>query len=815
MPTYAFTAPDGHEYEFDWDRPSPPSEDDLQSMYKQFQTQPQPQGESLLGRGLTVMGRVGDTLSRLTGGSAVAAGVDAYQKGQPILGAIKDAYTPTGLGTFKSNPSGHDIMDNLGMEDGWTKSAAGLAFDVLADPGNLMGGSVLKAGKLFGKSGDLSTGIAKTIDNIPVAKSLKAGVDQVFDPRYMTKGIMENKGVMAYNDVARLGDSSARAAGEAAEALAENTFKINGKSLTPDVRKAIAYAIDEGTTNTLSPELQQVAKKFTDQMDYLHQQQIALGNLKPNQKIKNYVQYLTEGTGRDVEAVVAPNVSSIPQSARTRKQFTTLKDAVAKGGATDDALEIMARSTAQVEKARTRVEFLANVTKRFENPNGRTLNFNNLNVSDTVKTMFKDKKIDPRIADDLERAIKVWEDPTVMDDVVKTATKLFKGATTSVIPSHHITNWIGNVHNMYVSGMDMKDIASNMFKSYKATMETSDALKAAAIGDVGGHSAAKIITAAKKYEIIGTSSQLSDLGQEGVQKIVNNKAFRMGRKFGQTWAEEPARLALFMDRIKKGDTLEQAAIRVKDVLFDYSELSKWEKQVRDYGAVPFYTWMRKNIPLQVKSALDHPEKVELVDNVVDALWDKNPMDSTVIPQNREDAGYIPTGYKAGGMPVMARLGLPGFDLNKIGSADMVKDSLGPIPKLVMEYASGRRTSGAPVETPNGLARSSGLANVLSPLNYVLPREYQGYITPINVDGRNVQWDTSAWLTGAVPTGPLGAAFRTNDPLAPHMDSITQENVLRLFGLSPDVITPNDQKFEVMDLKEQRKRDRMSKIVLEK
>lgn len=822
---YKVTGPDGHMYQFDWNADADPTPEDLDQLFSSPTTEPvtmpdPPKNapDGFFGRSMDVMGRVGNTLSRLTGGSAVEAGIDAYQTGKPILGSIVDAYTPTGLGTFKTNPSGDQILENAGMQQGLGRAVAGFGVDLITDPGNMLGGSVLKAGKLVGLGEDVAKGVGKVADAIPGINKLKAIGEEAMTLRPKTKGIQSALGDVEYNDLARLYDSGNRAAGEGAEKLAEDMFKIKGKLIDESERKAIAHAIDTGNVASLTPEQQTLAQKFTQQMDYLHNEQVQkLGTLTPQQKIQNYVQYLTKD-GRDVEAIVAPNVGAIPQSARTRQKFTTLADAVTHGGATDDVLEIAAKSTAQVERAKNKVEFLDEVMKRYQTPQGRELNFNHLNVSDTVKQKFAGLKVDPKIADDIERAVKVWEAPTEMDNIVKTANKLFKGATTALIPSHHFNNFLGNIHNLFVSGMSIKDIPTNMVHAYKAISYTDPVARAQVIGTIGRYSGKEILDAAKKFEVLGTSTHLGDLTTAGSAKIVNNKAFRAGRKFGTILVEEPARLTLFMDQLKKGKTLEQAAIKVKNVLFDYAELTNAEKGIRDYGFVPFYTWMRKNIPLQIESTLNHPEKMEAVTNLMNVPWNATDMSGVVIPEERQDAGYVP--FKAqteGNLPAMVRWALPSYDLNKMGSpGTFLADALGPLPKLAYEAASGTKMNHAPIRTSTGFSRPSGLANTLGglDLNNLLPESLQGYVTPVNVAGRPMQADTWSWLTGAIPTGPLGSTLQGDDPLNPRFANQHAETALRVLGLTPDVLSPNDQKYEALARKTGMRRDAIRRVVLE-
>lgn len=94
-----------------------------------------------------------------------------------------------------------------------------------------------------------------------------------------------------------------------------------------------------------------------------------------------------------------------------------------------------------------------------------------------------------------------------------------------------------------------------------------------------------------------------------------NKAFAAGKT-----VENNARLALFIDGIAKGiksasrggpvdaeRILDSAALNVRRSLFDYSDLSNFEKTVMKRAA-PFYTWTRKNLPAQLMAIAEHPDR---------------------------------------------------------------------------------------------------------------------------------------------------------------------------------------------------------------
>ena len=69
--------------------------------------------------------------------------------------------------------------------------------------------------------------------------------------------------------------------------------------------------------------------------------------------------------------------------------------------------------------------------------------------------------------------------------------------------------------------------------------------------------------------------------------------------------EDNAKLALFVNQIKKGASVDDAVAHTKRYLFDYGNLSEFERDVMK-SALPFYSWARFNIPLQFQSIFEKP-----------------------------------------------------------------------------------------------------------------------------------------------------------------------------------------------------------------
>jgi len=104
-----------------------------------------------------------------------------------------------------------------------------------------------------------------------------------------------------------------------------------------------------------------------------------------------------------------------------------------------------------------------------------------------------------------------------------------------------------------------------------------------------------------------------------------NKAFAAGKA-----VENNARLALFIDSIRKGtkgvkgrvpvseEVLDNAAMNVRGTLFDYSDLSEFERR-KMKRLMPFYTWTRKNIPAQLAGVVKRPDRANKINIIVGNL----------------------------------------------------------------------------------------------------------------------------------------------------------------------------------------------------
>jgi hypothetical protein len=85
------------------------------------------------------------------------------------------------------------------------------------------------------------------------------------------------------------------------------------------------------------------------------------------------------------------------------------------------------------------------------------------------------------------------------------------------------------------------------------------------------------------------------------------KPFEIGRNIG-TLIEEQARVTNFVTNLRATGDVMHAAQRTKQFLFDYSNLTRFEKEFLR-RVIPFYTFTRKNLELQAKTLAATPGRI--------------------------------------------------------------------------------------------------------------------------------------------------------------------------------------------------------------
>jgi hypothetical protein len=127
----------------------------------------------------------------------------------------------------------------------------------------------------------------------------------------------------------------------------------------------------------------------------------------------------------------------------------------------------------------------------------------------------------------------------------------------------------------------------------------------------------------------------------------------LGRRAGST-IEDYVRLANYLGNVRQGMASGKAGQLTRAIHFDYQDLTPAEQSVMK-AAVPFYTYMRKNLPYQLNMALTEPGKVLPLLHGIGATDPNAPW----TPEYLASGAAIPLGPEQGGTQrFLAKFGLP-------------------------------------------------------------------------------------------------------------------------------------------------------------
>lgn len=297
------------------------------------------------------------------------------------------------------------------------------------------------------------------------------------------------------------------------------------------------------------------------------------------------------------------------------------------------------------------------------------------------------------------------------DDGINAFVKAFDTAqswwkrTTLFSAPYHLRNAMGAMFNNYVGGMSPASLTkytglaypevykavingqeSDLFREFRKQGLGSTGLSGIDFARAGEDAEKAIERTIKKRSrfddtLIGRAkAELSDL-----KNPLN--VFDTSKDFGD-FIDQVNKFALFKWSIDKGADATQAAKKVREVQFDYSRTTPFEKEVM-VRIVPFYRWMRNNLPYQIRSFINDPRKYANVNKLRLNATEAAGFDEEDVPDWMREQFAIPvTGDGKTGKAL--GFNLPLGDLTKVSSPlQMLLNSLTPLAKLPAELALNR------------------------------------------------------------------------------------------------------------------------------
>lgn len=323
----------------------------------------------------------------------------------------------------------------------------------------------------------------------------------------------------------------------------------------------------------------------------------------------------------------------------------------------------------------------------------------------------------------------------------------WKPLVTGLRPDFHVRNAVGSTYQNFLDvGFKTFDpainaIARKVSKGYDNITIGGTKLTASEIKDAMtryGADSTMFRTDARSFQqhLVGEMEKMS-------LKTPLKSAQKAGRTVGNL-VEDKVRTVNFVanldDLLGKGLSKEEAfriaGEHTRKFHFDYTDLTEAEKTVIR-RIMPFYTWARKNIPLQLEQVLNRPAVGTAVTKYTRNMEDAYGVDSSNMPEWFKTALPLPVGGGKGqGFYINA--GLPIGDLGRFDDPlQETLNMLSPVFKAPIELGMNKSMlTGAPIAQNDYEKPQKYLEHLLNQLGAV--RDVRGAVNPQDQSGRSVQ-----------------------------------------------------------------------------
>jgi hypothetical protein len=477
-------------------------------------------------------------------------------------------------------------------------------------------------------------------------------------------------------------------------------------------RKAVATA-------TLPPEVQGIDSKLREILDDLHEGMVHRGLMKEKQYIKSYFpRYYIDSQG-GVSVVTARKYTTDAPFFKTR-QIDTRAQAAAMGFRLADPL-----TSLQIYVDKTiRVAANYDMAKEIVEKYGKKI------PAQAGKQVMAEGMVRAQIA-----GLTDWVLPREIGDTLNITNKILTNPDELQLAGqflNRVQNWWKRQATIYNVGFHARNAASNawtgLYKDGFGPRQLANQGKALDIFFWKQHPQKLIEIVEDGKKVRKTAEELYDamrkagvhtggfMMPEMLTKAVGRQAGILEKAGSATgsFVENSARISSALNDLDKGFTLAQAAKRVNHYFLDYSDLTKFETKIRKL--IPFYSWLKKNLMVQVQEILNNPGKYSaFTTKPLRALNFLKPEEAQYLPDWMRQEAYInPLGIRTpSGAPLMLNPNLPFQDIGKIGIdilhplretgpigslVNILKEGVTPFAKVPIETALNRSAfTGAPLE----------------------------------------------------------------------------------------------------------------------
>lgn len=508
-----------------------------------------------------------------------------------------------------------DILTEEGMKDRPGKldsvDVIGLVGDIITDPTTFLGGFL---GKGIAKTAKAGVRIA---EKLPIAgktiKTVEEGLAGLFKPFHEIEKLGEIGKQYRSNFEKYVKGTRA----EMDNFMAEISARAREVKKIPEAGKKIGEAVETGT-KIGDKLLDEVMDSLVANQNKFKQTEIARGILE--HELPDYMHHMLTPEAADFLSK-GGDLAQFVKPIRTR--LGAVKERKIEGIVTEinkeyqkklgfnlfeeDAFKAFAKRGVDSIRAINTHDFLTRVGEQFGKKAEKDfVDEFGVKFIETGAKELKGTRVPEAIAKHIDETKKFLTNDGATNKFLRlydTLNNYWKGSVTGWFPAFHTRNAIGGVFNNWIAGLNNPLI-------YKTANDILRGGQGEILTKTGKLSFDEIRKLLKEYGVIGQTGYLDV--REFLQKEVAPSIFDKIAKLPQKVmgiVENNLRAPLFIDGLKKGMTAEEAAKRVIKFHFDYMPegFTPFEKNVMK-RIIPFYTWTRHNIPLQIEQMIMKPGK---------------------------------------------------------------------------------------------------------------------------------------------------------------------------------------------------------------
>ena len=441
-------------------------------------------------------------------------------------------------------------------------------------------------------------------------------------------------------------------------------------------------------TETINRLVQQFDSQY-DEFDRAAQAEA----LRQAQQTKGVI--ASDSTVVDFDAMARMrDTENILGSVQRRGTATPVDEVLLDAGTKEAEAMVVASRLPQAEGEARLMDGLASMAK----PAGRTVPFTGQEtgvagmITDGWKRLggkFGDIEVTPEFYE-LWKNASYFQDPAFvrqMANLIGGYTKFHKSYAT-LTPGFHVRNLIGNVFQYVLAGGQIAHYrrATEIFFAWNEAYNKGVSWKKF------------LTTLSPEEQVLATKARTATLGSGGgiysdlFQSLVpGNKSYdwwltRASRNLGQK-SDNMSRFVLGYDSAVQGMSVDMTIARIKRFYFDYEDLSKMDRAMRQF--VPFWIWTSRNLPLQLQNMWLNPKPYQTYNSVVRNLRDKETEQQQPLPVWLQQINA----FRIPGLPLYAAPDL-GFNrvqqqLEQLAMPKKFGSNLNPLLRIPIEQTLGQ------------------------------------------------------------------------------------------------------------------------------